>query len=342
MDAFTTSLARSPELFPQAWDPIADIVRLIRLRETDYRSASFLDDRILNPQTAGRTVAWHQLQAAVAEAGLKENCSFIFHTGHVGSTLLSRLLGGHPQVFALREPAILRALAQDQIKSGNEPVPDERLGTFLKLWSRTFRAEQRVCVKATSFASEIAGSILARPSVPRALFMFVPAETYLATILGAEHSPQEARSLAENRLKRLHRRIGAERWTLSSLSEGEMIAMSWASEMSALAAAAERSGDRVLWLNFEDFLTEPAISLAAAFCHLGIRAVPQDVAAILAGPYMRRYSKAPEYAYDAQLRREVLDRARRGHRVEISRGLAWLENASNELPMLKHAGSTVR
>jgi hypothetical protein len=40
---------------------------------------------------------------------------------------------------------------------------------------------------------------------------------------------------------------------------------------------------------------------------------------------MRQYSKAPEHAYDAALRWEVLRSADFEHGPEIRRGLAWLE-----------------
>ena len=99
--------------------------------------------------------------------------------------------------------------------------------------------------------------------------------------------------------------------------------MSWACEMSALTAAP--ASDRILWLDFDQFLADPASSLARCFNHLGIEASDEQIAAILAGPDMRTYSKAQEYDYDAQLRRDVLDQARAQHGAEIKRGMLWLE-----------------
>ena len=278
MDSLAASLERSPELFPHTLNLASDTVHLVRLTEQDYRRASFLDDRILTRHTIGRTVPWPSLAAALAAARMEEHSSFIFHIGHVGSTLLSRLLGAHERVFALREPAILRSLAQMRFQPEalgccwTEADWGERLGVFLKLWSRTFRPEQQACLKATSFVSEIAADILARTGAARAVFVFVPVEAYLATILGGANSRQEARMLAPTRLKRLHGRIGGERWKLAGLSEGEMIAMGWACEMAALSAAAEIATDRVLWLNFEDFLAAPLRSLNTVLAHLGIAA----------------------------------------------------------------------
>ncbi|HEY2067936.1 MAG TPA: hypothetical protein VGG48_00145 [Rhizomicrobium sp.] len=321
MDALAQALTASPELFPHSLDVDRGTVSLIRLTEGAYRSASFLDGRILTPQTLSRTIPLPELTTAAA--GLPEACDFIFHIGHVGSTLLSRLMGAHPAVFALREPLILRTLAQSPAAMSNLP-------TFLKLWSRTFHSQQRAVVKATSFASEIAPTILERG--PKGIFLFVPAETYLATILGGPNSRQEARTLATSRFARLQKR--SDKPLAQPASEGELIAMSWACEMAALRAVP--SSERVLWLDFNHVLADPAASLAQCFHHLGIDATTAQIATILAGPDMRTYSKAQEYDYDAQLRQDVLNQARREHGAEIRRGMRWLER---ELPALANTHS---
>jgi hypothetical protein len=337
MTPLAESLARSPELFPQGLDLATDSLSFMRLSEADYAKASFLDDRILGPQTPIRRVPFAETASAVGETALHESCFFIFNIGHAGSTLVSRLLGAHSGIFALREPAILRVLAQaasnrDNPKWTGEQF-DHRLTILLKLWSRTFRTDQRALVKATSFASELASKILARPYAPKAIFMFVSPESYLATILGAENSPRETQMLAPLRLKRLNDRFRSN-YAFESMSMGEIVAMSWACEMAALNAAAQIAGDRIHWLDFDAFLSNPRAALVACFEHLGVRALPDQIKVILAGPDMRRYSKAPEYDYDAQLRADVLNQARSQHGAEITRGLDWLEKSAGRYPTL--------
>ena len=338
MNPLTEHLARSPAQFPLALEPARDLVSFVRLSEADYANASFLDGRILTPAARLSHAPFADVAQAVSETALMESAYFIFHTGHVGSTLLSRLLGAHAGVFALREPELLRTLAQ----AWSEPPPrwdrarlEAALGVFLKLWSRTFRAEQRSVIKATSFVSEMAPQILARSSQPRAIFMFVPPESYLATILGAANSPAESRMLAPSRLKRLNARLGTD-FTLANMSMGEIVAMSWACEMTALAAAAQSAGGRVHWLDFDEFLVAPDPSLAACFTHLGFAAPASQVTQILSGPIMSRYAKAQEYQYDSELRREVLNQARIVQAGEILRGLNWLEQASATATQLRY------
>jgi hypothetical protein len=338
MDALASSLERSPELFPHAWDPQSDVVTLIRLTKADYEKASFLDDRALSPRTLSRTLPYPQLAQAVAAARIDEHCHFIFHIGHVGSTLLARLLGADGRLLALREPAILRTLVRLKIERASRPFADEefeeRLTLFLKLWSRTFEPGQTAFIKATSFVSELAPRLLARPSEPKALLLFVSPESYGATILAAGNAREEAKTLTEGRLNRLHKRIGREVWRLASLSEGEALAASWAAEMSALVEAHREAGKRTLPLDFDRFLENPDEQLARAFRHFDCKTTPKKIAAILAGPHMQRYSKAPEHAYSPELRRELLDEARKVHAAEIAKGLAWLERAAGETPIV--------
>ena len=343
MAELAQSLARSPVLFPHTLDVRNDSFSFIHLERPDYERASFLDARILTPQTPVQTLPWREVAAAVEAAQLAERCAYILHIGHVGSTLLSRLIGSHSGAFGLREPMVLRVFAQLRSEPALWPPGwtgshvDARLSACLKLLSRTFDAQQRAVIKATSFVSELAADLMTRTSAPRAVMMCVSPESYLATILGGPNSRQEAKMLLAGRLHRLHRRIGRDVWRPESLSEGETLALGWACETSALAQAQRAADDAILSVDFERFLAQPLLILLAALRHLGIDATPDEAETILRGPHMHRYSKAPEHAYDAGLRSHVLNEARAAHGAEIRRGLAWLERAAAEFAPVRDA-----
>jgi len=330
--ALAQTLADSPELFPHALDLRSGMVTLLRLTRADYQQAGFLDGRIAGPAKPARTMAFAELADAVGTAGLPESCDFIFHIGHVGSTLLSRLLGRHPTLFSVREPEILRTLALAR----NENIAASHLPALLKLWSRTYDAGARAVVKASSFVSDLADQILMRNYAPRALVMGIAPETYLATIFGGANSPAEARALAPFRLARLRARLCCA-WPIEDMSEGEIVALGWACEASALAAAAAQFAGRVHVMDFDRFLARPQESLGAAFEHFGVAAADKEIDDLLAGPEMRTYSKAPEFAYDTALRQSVLDEGRSRHAREIRRGLQWLDRGAREYKQLQAA-----
>ena len=339
MTPLARALAGQPEIFPHDYLPAQNAVSFVRLGEREIAEASFLDQRVLTPGRAAEARPFAEVEAASAR--LPERLGLIFHIGHVGSTLLSRLIGRHPGVLSLREPQAFRTLAALHLELERPEslfTPGEferRLSLLLRLWSRPFGPGQLPVVKATSVCSAIAPAILARPSAPRAIMMAVEAEPFLATIRGGENNPIDIRSHASARLRRLHARIGEARFRLAEMSLGEMTAMSWASETAALADAAHVGGERVLRLDFDTFLRDPAAGVARALHFLGREVTVEEAAAIAASPDLRRYAKAPEHAYDAALRQAVLDQARALHGSEIRRGLTWLERLEALAPAVE-------
>jgi hypothetical protein len=317
------SAAAIPRWFPQRYDAASDSVLLVERSEADFRAAAFLDERSLAPDTPSHLVPWVSVAGAVPPDA-RRDIQYIFHIGHVGSTLISRLLGELPEVLALREPQILRDAA-DCLAQGVWDA--RRLDALTALLSRTFRPEQRAMAKATSFVSEIAADLV--PAGSGALLLYASAEKYIANILAGANSRQEMAATAPDRLARLHRRTGQRRWDLGGLSEGETVAMAWACEMSSLVQAAGLLGkERVMWLDFDAFLAEPPSELGrlTGFFDLDAAAVKT----LATHPLMRRYSKAPEYEYDSALREEVLAEARRDHGAAITEGLRWLDRAASE------------
>lgn len=299
-------------------------VLLVQLSEQEYREASFLDNRLLQQQRPMQWVDWTQITQV--EKQLPHNAQFIFHIGHVGSTLISRLLGEAGDTLSLREPQILRQFAELKPLDG-KPHSEWRPGEFGKRldgaihWlSRTFAPGQRSLVKATSFVSEIAGDILSNGR--KSIFLTLKPERYIQTILAGENSRQELSALSSARLMRLNQRLEAKPINLWELDEAKRAAMAWATEMTALEAA---SGDNVMWVDFDAFLANPAAQLHAMAQFLTIDLSAEQAARLAAGPMMQQYSKAPEHGYSKQLREQVMAQAAAERRAEIAAALEWLE-----------------
>jgi hypothetical protein len=309
----------TPEWLPFQLDPATGRVDWLRMTEADYRAASFLDQRVLRPDSEFRQSDW---PAMPAEA--RRDADYIFHIGNVGSTLISRLLGELPTVLALREPLLLRTATEGQFE------------TLAALFSRTFRPDQRAMVKATSFASEVADRMI-RPG-SRALFLYATPDHYLENILAGENSWQTLQALSPIRLARLQGRCPGLEADLGRMHDGLKAALGWACEMTSLeAAAAKLPAEAVLWMDFDVFLTDPTRHFAAVAAHFGHPVAPAAARAICTGPLMGRYSKALEYEYSPGLRRELLADARRRHGGPIRDALNWLEGLESRYPAAAQA-----
>lgn len=310
----------------QALDPASGMTRLVRMDREAYRSASFLDDRILGEPREVAVLPWAELAAAVTP-NARTDVRWIFHIGHVGSTLVARMLGELQNVLSIREPRILRDVAG--VSAARRPAFTVALPA---LFSRTFARNQMAIVKATSFVSEIAPELV--PIGERTLFMFATPRTYIASILAGENSTKELAVLAPFRAERV-----ADRAALPKPSNAaEAAASAWACEMTALEKAAEAMSDRqVQWLDFDRFLRDVPRELARAADFFGFDPEPDSIEAIAEGPLMRRYSKALEYDYSPSLRRDLIAEADMANREDIDRALAMLQSAAESSPLLARA-----
>src|SRR5690242_8440931 len=320
-------IARDATWLAQALDPSAGTARLVAMDRESYRAASFLDDRMLQQPVDAQVLSWTVVEEAITDE-LRSDARWIFHIGHVGSTLLSRLLGELDGVLALREPRLLRDLALSP-----PAVREGYLRLVARLMSRAFADDELACVKATSWVSEIAPELV--PPGERVLLMFAAPRNYIATILAGENSVKEQRMLAATRAQRLSRRVS----TLGAAhSDAELAAIAWACEMTSLEDAADAMADRkIAWLDFDQMLANVPEALRLSANHFGFLADEAQLQALARGPLMSRYSKALEYDYSPSLRRELIEQSERLHGGEIDGALAMLRSAAEKSPLLARA-----
>lgn len=198
-DELRALLPVSPDAYPQKIDLVRGLVLVIRLEANAYRAASFLDDRILGPSTQGAWLPVAGVTEAVRRIADPRPLHFIFHTGHVGSTLVSRLLDETGIVLPLREPLALRSLAEayDVLAQPESLLSEAQFGNLLdmllRLWARGYEWTRAVVVKATSSAGRVAIPLPESRPQSRAICLNLGAEPYLATLLAGQNSAEDLR-----------------------------------------------------------------------------------------------------------------------------------------------------
>ena len=114
---------RDARWLAQAVDPRAGLVRLVEMTPENYRDASFLDDRMFEQPRVSHLLPWNDV-AGTMPANARADARWIFHIGHVGSTLIARLLGelAERSVGARAEsvarPDILPAGREGSVRAG--------------------------------------------------------------------------------------------------------------------------------------------------------------------------------------------------------------------------------
>jgi hypothetical protein len=331
-------LPEAPSAYAHKLDLIRNCALLIGFDEAAYKAASFLDDRVLTPATQGTWLSLDRVIEAADAVRSPRPLHFILHTGHVGSTLVSRLLDTTGTVLPLREPLPLRTLAEaaDRLGQPESLVSPARFdalrNAFVRLWSRGFASTRTVVLKATSASSRIAPSLLQHEPASRAVYLNLRAEPYLATLLAGSNSPIDLRGHGPDRMRRLMQRCRSPLPHLHALSLGELAAMSWLAESMTQRDLLDQSPQQVLAVDFDVLLADVPRAMSQIAAHLELT-VPDGWAEHLAtSPALTRYSKSPDHDYSPALRAEILNQARHEHREEVRRGLDWLEKLARAEP----------
>ena len=305
----------------------------MRLSEKSYRAESFLDERILSGTPVEHRISAEYIERGELSRPLRLN--YIFHLGHVGSTLLSRVLGCGASVFSIREPAILRRLAsfEFELRTSFTPWPralfDARLDTVLKLLARVYHPEQVSLVKTTSFVGEMAPVLMARAPLSRTILLIAHPKIFIASVLAGAAARAELPRVSSARAARLRHRFPAFELKVDELCAGELAALGWVTELLGLAEANRRYPDRTLWVDFDKFLSRPRPQLEVILGHLNGEADQNEVEEILESPDFGRYAKATEHVYDGSARHRLIGEASIEHGDEVERGLAWIDAAAN-------------
>ncbi|MEZ5460916.1 hypothetical protein [Dokdonella sp.] len=342
--AAVEGIARDPGAFLQQLDTIQRRALFVRLTEADLRAASFLDERLGLQGRDGFWVTLETLSAiSAAVADPVEAPHYIFHIGHCGSTLISRLLDKDGNLLGLREPLALRELsaARRELDSPLSRVSAAQWSALfdgsLKLLGRGFSPGQRALIKATSTCNDLIESALEHDSASRLILLHIPLESYMATMLKGQGGGLDALHGAPARLQYLHETLGAESPRLHELGHAEILAMGWLSELLRFrrAADADAGKGRIMMLDFEQWLEQPDALLDAARKHLGLSGRATSAGAVAQWPEMRAYAKSPAHAYSPADRIHDLDLSRRKFASEIADGLRFAEHMAKRHPELQ-------
>jgi len=328
----------APEFLPFKLDLLEQRVLWLRFTAAQRAQASFLDERAL-PQAADG--GWLPLGSLfTADQTPAVTAGAIFHIGHCGSTLLSRVLDVWPGMQGLREPLPLRSLAEAWPLLA---CPESRLSPSLAArvlhalwgrWSLPLPPATRNIVKATSSCNGLIEPLMEHMPLLRTILLDMPLAPYLATLLKSQNSVIDAVSAAAERLRDLHARGFGEGVMLHALSVPEQCAMGWIAErLRFTALAGGDQGGRVLRVDFDTLLTQPEGTLQRVAAHFSLDA--GHVADAVASPAWGQYSKAPAHGYDRNDRLHDLALAGERHRDGISEGRAWVDLFLDRHPQLR-------
>ncbi|WP_411340012.1 sulfotransferase [Sphingopyxis sp. J-6] len=212
---------------------------------------------------------------AAAEAPRATPDGIILHVGRCGSTLLCNLLASGGDWIALREPECLNSLFLARAAT-RDPAAIDRIDTLAGQLAGCLAhavRPRKSLVKLSSWTAPLAAPLLARfPGTPVIVVVRDPWQTVASFLAEPPHwyGPASAQLAASERAGAV--RFFAEAWR------------------STVAAARCLPGERIMFVDYEDIVGNPAATLAKLRSHLGDDGPPLAPAALEAT--LASYSKA--------------------------------------------------
>ncbi|MGH8496889.1 MAG: hypothetical protein ACREVN_12215 [Gammaproteobacteria bacterium] len=323
-------LFESPALYLRKLDIPGDRVRFAYMTEGAYADSAFLDWRL--ERASGREFGLKLSQLLEVRRRVNPPCRpmhFLFHIGHCGSTLLSRMLGALGGTLSLREPPPLLELAQARraLRAGQGEMEESRwreaYELTLTLLSRTFNAQDVALVKPNSHANNLIGELLDWHPDCRAVLLYIDLENYLATMLRPHTREETERAVIESRHADFLS-LGGDA-ELAELDDARKAALVWLVQMREINEAVATHRGRVYALEFADFLADSRRRLASIAGFLGRAADAPAIDRALDPALTRQYSKLTEHRYDARARQRMIDESRRANAAEIKAGIDWAD-----------------
>jgi hypothetical protein len=306
-----------------------------------FAVSAFLDNRIAytRGQMHGFPIdsvisAFQQFPPRLAQT------DFLFHSSFCCSSLLARSLQFGDRTLVLREPWVLRRLADTRRAAAAQgqgwgAQGEALVDMSLTLLGKTFHDRQGVLIKPTHVANNLAADMLAlRPSA-KGIVLYSDLESFLVSNLKkSDETKQKMPALARVfDLDTGYTRRFTD-FSIEGLDFLQQAAVIWHAQMLRFRELLESpAGMRLKSLDSTVLLADPAAALRAASDFLGYLVTQDELAAALAGPIWTTHAKDPFSAYDKGARERENREVAGQHGDRIRDTLRWAEELLAQHPV---------
>lgn len=335
------ALLFDPAIF--VFDFAADnkLTKFLVVEELMLERSPFIDNRFEPLAKAHFWVDTAELFALEARHDIpRPQPVFIFHHAFVCSTLLARCLGQIDAFFSLKEPWILRRLADHKRANSNLATSTrwrEMFCTYLGLLCRNFSAGRIPIIKATNVANNLLVDVLRFMPACRILYLYSDLESFLVSNLKKGRDTQEkipalakaflGDSDFQQKFPDMH---DPSRFTFL-----QVCALTWLVNLYNLTdALKQHAGTRVKTLDSSDLLRDFPQSLNLLSRHFGHQPDPADERRMVAAQIMQTNAKDQSKPYGIEQRQFEMHQIKCRYDHELKDAIAWIDPLARKLGLL--------
>jgi hypothetical protein len=340
------ALLFDPAMFVFDFPPNIEFTKFLVVDESMLDRAPFTDIRFEPLAKAHFWVKTSDLFALEARHDLpRPQPAFIFHHAFVCSTLLARCLGRIGAFFSLKEPWILRRLADHKRANRGlaaSPRWRELTCNYLQLLCRNFATGRSPVIKATNVANNLLGDVLRFMPESPVLYLHSDLESFLLSNL---KKPADTRqkipgllqdALGDCDFLKQH----AELRDTSRLGFLQACALLWlVSHYNYRESTSPHPHARTRTLDLKEFLGDPFRTLALVSRHFGHAPDAADVQRMTEAEVMRTNAKDQSTPYGIEQRQSEMDQLRKRHDRDVKEATAWIEPLSGRLGLQEYLHS---
>ena len=299
---------------------------ILRVDEALVDRAPFLDTRM--PVALADAI---QVPADTVSAASPPRVAWLFHTSFCASTLLARALHVAPHTVCLKEPLVLRRLAD--ARKGGWPI-DGLLERTLHLLGRPWHPGGAVVIKPTHVALNIAVDLMRATPDSRGVIMTSSRTDFMISNL--KKLPESQAKIPEL-VKRAMTASGfAARLSPAALQPPDLICaagLQWAAQRELMQNAIDTIGaSRLRALDAAPYLAQVAQATVACATWLQLPIPPAALAAHAALEATRN-AKALTMPYTPEVRAHEANDVATTYRIQLAVAETWL--ATHVLPAMR-------
>lgn len=332
------SLLFQPEYYLFDFDPQSGMTRFLIVGEDIQDKVPFVDIRLERLAQASFSVPTRDLFSLEGQHDHERPpIHYIFHHAFVCSTLLARCLNQIDEFFSLKEPWILRRLA-DVKRRPSPPLSQnqwrEMFRKYNALLSKNFSTGRTTVVKATNVAGNLVIDVLKLMPESRILYLYSDLQSFLISNQKKTTETQQKMSALYGSFSRdsdFAKRFDqlADPCKFSFL---EICALIWVTNIYNLHTVLEQHPtDAVATLSMRSLLSEPAKYLAKTSSHF--RHVPsQDELDLMTHDSVMQWNaKDPRQQYGSASRERESEQILERHQADIDAVLKWIAPVITDL-----------
>jgi hypothetical protein len=317
------------------------LTKFLVVEETHLDLAPFIDIRF-EPMSKGYfSLPTRELFALEKQHQIERpRSSFIFHHAFVCSTLLARCLNQIDAFFSLKEPWILRRLADIKRAPGSR-VPDSQwkqlFTTHIMLLAKNYRTGKLPVIKATNVANNLLVDVLRFLPDHKSLYLYSDLKSFLVSNL---KKPEDTRKKMPGLAKGF---INDEDFArkfpsyceINQLSFLQVCALIWVVSLYNLRANVEpHQSHQVRTLDMNVFLEKPADTVRFLSEFYSYHPDSDEVAKMVSPDVLETNAKQQSQSYSKEVRQAEAHQLIRSHHKEIERTLGWINPLVQELRLL--------